>query len=148
MTDEPARRFEISLANPCRYPEVRLRRLRPWLDELAGTVAPDHDGLSVRFVSDREMRRLNRLFRHIDAATDVLSFPGDETPDGRYLGDVSVAVPTARRQADRAGHSCECELKLLMVHGLLHCLGYDHQTDDGEMARVEGRLRRRWVADE
>jgi len=148
VTDDPAQTFEIGLANPCRYSEVRLGRLRPWLVEIARAVATDHDGVGIRFVSDLEMRRISCGYRQLDAATDVLSFPGDESPEGRYLGDVVVAVPTARRQADRAGHSCERELKLLILHGLLHCLGYDHEKDNGEMARVEHRLRRRWVADE
>ena len=80
----------------------------------------------------------------MDAATDVLSFPGGATPEGRHLGDMVVAVPTARRQAAAAGHPVERELRSLLLHGVLHCLGHDHETDDGDMERLERRLRRRW----
>jgi probable rRNA maturation factor len=113
---------------------------------LVQEVASHHSGtLAVRFVSDREMRRLNRDFRAKDRTTDVLSFPGAETEDGQHLGDIAISVPTARRQAEERGHDVERELEVLLVHGLLHCLGHDHETDDGEMARLERSLRRKWV---
>lgn len=135
---------EIILQNPSRYPEVRARRLRPWLGRLLAAVAPAAEGLGVRFCGDREMRRVNRELRQQDKATDVLSFPGE---DG-YLGDILIAVPVARRQAAEAGHgghTVERELKTLLLHGVLHCLGYDHETDQGEMERLERRLRRTWL---
>ncbi|MCP4201337.1 MAG: rRNA maturation RNase YbeY [bacterium] len=91
------------------------------------------------------MRRLNRAFRGKDRPTDVLSFPGETTMDGIHLGDIAVSVPAARRQALERGHSVERELKVLLLHGVLHCLGHDHETDSGEMDRLERRLRRRWV---
>lgn len=111
-------------------------------------VAESGGSLVVRFVSDREMRQLNRLYRDKDAPTDVLSFPGDDDPepDGGHIGDVVISVPTARRQAKSEGHSAERELKVLMLHGLLHCLGYDHEVDDGTMERLEDELRRRWIS--
>ena len=140
-------RVEIILQNPNRYPEVRARRLRSWLSGLLATVAPDAEGLGVRFCGDREMRRVNRELRHKDSTTDVLSFPGE---DG-YLGDILIAVPVARRQAAGArprGHGVERELKILLLHGVLHCLGYDHETDQGEMERLERRLRRTWLRKE
>lgn len=132
---------EIVLLNPNRYPETAARRLRPWLAGLVAALAPEAESFGVRFVSDREMRRVNRDFRGKDKATDVLSFPGG---DG-HLGDVMVSVPTARRQAAGAGHGVERELKVLLLHGVLHCLGYDHETDHGEMERLERRLRRTWI---
>ena len=138
-------RLEIALADPCRYPDVRRRQLRPWLAQLVGALAPAATSFAVRFTSDREMRRLNRDFRGKDAATDVLSFPGATSPEGNHLGDVVIAVPTARRQAAGAGHSLQRELQTLLLHGVLHCLGYDHETDDGTMERLERRLRRKWV---
>ena len=146
--DDPPRSIDLSLDNPCRYAEVRRRRLRPWLTELLGELAPEAASFAVRFTSDREMRRLNRDFRGKDKATDVLSFPGDGAPrnhDGLHLGDVVIAVPTARRQAAERGDDVERELRTLLLHGVLHCLGYDHETDDGTMERLERRLRRRWV---
>lgn len=86
------------------------------------------------------MRALNRQFRGTDHATDVLSFPSEERG---FLGDVVIASGVAARQAREAGHSLLIELKVLSLHGLLHLLGYDHETDQGKMARVEARLRKK-----
>jgi len=69
-------------------------------------------------------------------------------PGQGHLGDVLISLPTARRQAAAAGHSVERELRVLLLHGVLHCLGYDHETDDGAMERLERRLRRTWIAAE
>ena len=132
------------MQNPCRYAEAGARRHRPWLTPLVADLAPDAESFVIRFVSDREMRRLNITYRQKPATTDVLSFPDD----GDHLGDVVIAVPTARRQATARGHGVERELRVLMLHGLLHCLGHDHETDDGTMERLEARLRRHWVGDE
>ena len=84
------------------------------------------------------MRALNKRFRRTDKATDVLSFPAGERGE---LGDVIIAAGVARRQALAAGHSLQTELRVLALHGLLHLLGYDHETDDGRMLKVERRLR-------
>ncbi|HYU35808.1 MAG TPA: rRNA maturation RNase YbeY [Thermoanaerobaculia bacterium] len=132
---------EIVLQNPNRYPEAQARRLRPWLERLVGALAPQAESLGVRFAGDRELRRVNRHYRGKDKPTDVLSFPGEEG----YLGDILISVPAARRQAASAGHPVERELKVLLLHGILHCLGHDHETDQGEMERLERRLRRRWL---
>jgi probable rRNA maturation factor len=134
---------EIVLLNPNHYPEAGTRRLLPWLAPLVAALAPEAEGLGVRFVGDRAMRLTNRQFRGKDKTTDVLSFPGDE----EYLGDILISVPTARRQAGTAGHSVDRELKTLLLHGILHCLGYDHETDRGEMERLERRLRKRWIGE-
>ncbi len=142
---------EIQLQNPGRYPEAGARRLRPWLEPLVAELAPGVGSLAVRFVSDREMRRLNSTFRQRDEATDVLSFPGfeDVPPAGElHLGDVAISVPAARRQARRLGHSVETELRILLLHGVLHCLGHDHETDGGVMEALEQRLRRRYIGQE
>jgi probable rRNA maturation factor len=132
---------EIVLQNPNRYPEAQARRLRPWLERLIQEIAPQAQSLGIRFSGDREMRRTNRQFRGKDTTTDVLSFPGEEG----HLGDILISVPTARRQAGSVGHPVERELKVLLLHGVLHCLGYDHETDQGEMERLEHRLRRRFL---
>lgn len=90
---------------------------------------------------DRQMRVLNRRFRKRDRATDVLSFP----TDGKGLaGDVAVSADIARYNAKRLGHTLPEELKILILHGMLHLAGYDHETDEGRMARREERLRRRF----
>ena len=88
---------------------------------------------------DAELRRLNREFRGMDYATDVLSFRATGLP--RYLGDLAISLPRARTQAREFGHSIEQEVEILMLHGLLHLLGYDHETDRGQMARAEKRWR-------
>jgi probable rRNA maturation factor len=104
-------------------------------------------GVTVAFVSDRAMRELNRRWRGKRGTTDVLSFPAGqdefEKVEGLTLGDVVVSVEQAARQASEHGLSFEDELKQLILHGLLHLCGYDHETDKGEMNRLELRLRRR-----
>jgi rRNA maturation RNase YbeY len=139
---------EVTIQNPCQYREAGARRVRPWIESLTAHVAGDRSAFVVRFVSDREMRQLNRFYRDKDATTDVLSFPGEAEPDGHDLGDVVISVPAARRQAEQAGHGVDRELKVLMLHGVLHCLGHDHEVDDGAMERLERRLRRHWVTDD
>jgi probable rRNA maturation factor len=106
--------------------------------------------MTVALVPDARVRALNRKYRRQDTPTDVLSFPASASrlrrgkPDERgYLGDVVIAAGVARRQARDAGHPFATELRVLALHGLLHLLGYDHARDDGRMARLERRLRRR-----
>lgn len=103
--------------------------------------------VSIALVSDARMRTLNRSYRNKDYATDVLSFPASAAPAGvppsSYLGDIVIATGVAQRQADEVGHSLGTELKVLALHGLLHLLGYDHDADDGAMARAEARLRKK-----
>jgi probable rRNA maturation factor len=135
--------------------------LGSWLAGVAPRAARGE--VAVALVSDRRMRTLNRSFRGVDAVTDVLSFPAfaGTSPDSHsapasarrvtptsplaagFLGDVVIASGVATRQAAAAGHAVGTELRVLALHGLLHLLGYDHETDDGAMARTERRLRRR-----
>jgi probable rRNA maturation factor len=137
--------LEIVLLNPNRYSEVSARRLRPWLARVLAELLEKQPAgalsLGVRFAGDRAMRRANRAFRAKDQTTDVLSFPGG----GGHLGDVLISVPQARRQAAAAGRDPEREVQVLLLHGVLHCLGHDHEADGGEMERLERRLRRRWI---
>ena len=101
--------------------------------------------VSVLLATDRAIRRLNRQFRGIDKTTDVLSFPAQPSIQGqeRIAGDLAIGVPTALRQAREQGHSLSVEIKVLMLHGLLHLAGFDHETDHGEMAKRERLLRGR-----
>jgi probable rRNA maturation factor len=87
------------------------------------------------------LRRLNRQFRGLDYPTDVLSFPA-AAPAAR-LGDLAISLGRARAQAREFGHDIEHEVEILMLHGLLHLLGFDHETDRGQMARAEKRWRTR-----
>lgn len=138
---------EIVVQNPRRYRSLERDQLQDWLVQLVADLAPEAKSLGVRLVDDEEMRQLNRQFRGVDAPTDVLSFPGGDWAEGSHLGDVVISIPSARHQAQSRGHSTQRELRLLLVHGVLHCLGYDHEADAGEMNRFESRLRRRWLAD-
>ena len=88
------------------------------------------------FVNDDEMREINREQRGIDKATDVLSFPYEQVPGG-LMGSVVISTDTASRVAAGLGHSIECEIALLFLHGILHILGYDHEIDDGQMRGKE-----------
>lgn len=99
----------------------------------------------VRLTDDDEMRVLNHRYRQQDRPTDVLSFPGGDTPDGAHLGDVVIALGVADRQASAREHSTMRELKILTLHGVLHCMGYDHERDDGEMEELEQQLREEWL---
>jgi probable rRNA maturation factor len=104
-------------------------------------------GVTVAFVSDRAMRELNRRWRGKGETTDVLSFPAGqdefEKVEGATLGDVVISVEQAARQAGEHGLSFETEVAQLILHGLLHLCGYDHETDKGEMNALELSLRRR-----
>src|SRR5262245_7479490 len=100
--------------------------------------------LSILLVSDREMRRLNRRFRGIDRPTDVLSFAQAEGPGGApdgLLGDVVISVDTARRQAAGRAEPLAHELDRLLIHGVLHLLGYDHEGSPAEARRMQRRER-------
>ena len=88
------------------------------------------------FVNDDEMRKINREQRGIDKATDVLSFPYEQVSGG-LMGSVVISTNTASRVASELGHSIECEIALLFLHGVLHILGYDHEIDNGQMRQKE-----------
>ena len=112
---------------------------------LKAASARDGD-LTVVFVSDRTMRPINRQWRGKRGTTDVLSFPAGsdfEQTFGPMLGDVIISVEQAARQAHEHGLRFEDEIAQLILHGVLHLCGYDHETDNGEMNRLELRLRRR-----
>ena len=127
-----------SVEAACRGNLPGLRRVaRDGVAELA----PSPATLTLRLVDDDEIRELNRRYRDLDEPTDVLSFPGETTPEGRHLGDVAISVETALARAGAAGLGRE--LQVLALHGILHCLGHDHETDDGEMEALETRLRAR-----
>jgi probable rRNA maturation factor len=145
---------------------LRDHGLASWLSRVAPVRRPS--AVTVAVVSDARVRALNRSYRRKDSATDVLSFPSglqapgsglqgrgprsgvlrpkpvvrSPKPDG-FLGDIVIARGVARRQARAAGHGERTEWRVLALHGLLHLLGYDHETDNGTMAGVEARLRRK-----
>ena len=112
----------------------------------ATVAAAGHSGreVSVTITNDRRLHELNRRYRGKNKPTDVLSFPYDE-PEGP-IGDVVISVDRAAAQALEKGHGLQRELEILVLHGSLHVCGFDHETDNGEMDRIEQRLRRRLLS--
>ena len=124
----------------------RIRRLTvsPWVkrvEEMLEAIGKPDSSVTIAFISDQKIRELNRQFRNIDKATDVLSFPSDSS-DGE-MGDIAISIETAARQAKQSGLTLDGEIAQLLLHGLLHLSGYDHETDNGEMNRLELRLRKK-----
>lgn len=97
--------------------------------------------VAILITNSRKMRELNRWYRRDDHATDVLSFPG--TPKLNHAGDVAISAEIAAKNATSLQHSLMVEIKVLILHGILHLSGYDHEADAGEMAGLEDRLRSR-----
>ena len=117
---------------------LRSQALARWLERHAPSRA--RGAVVIAMITDARMRTINRQFRRQDYATDVLSFPA-LLPG--VLGEMAIATGVLRRQAREAGHPEAVEARVLALHGLLHLLGYDHETDHGEMRRAEERLRKR-----
>ncbi len=115
------------------------------------------ESVTICFVSDPVMARMNRKFRDKQGPTDVLSFPARhararqprsgpramQTGPDHYMGDVVISPETARRYARRRSHGLASELRVLILHGMIHLAGYDHENDNGQMMHLERRLRRR-----
>jgi len=123
--------------------KVDRRELESFLSCVAGSTGARESSATLALVGDARIQELNRDYRGYNEPTDVLSFHGvGESAD--YLGDIVISVETADRQARRRRSNLKRELKVLTLHGFLHLLGYDHDNDDGEMRRIEYRLRRRF----
>jgi probable rRNA maturation factor len=119
---------------------VRRTKLRLFLKELTERVVRGR-AVTCLITTDRELRALNRKFRGRDYATDVLSFPAQKS--NGVLGEIAISFDRAAAQASEFGHAVEDELRILMLHGVLHLAGMDHEKDSGAMARAEVRWRRR-----
>lgn len=114
--------------------------------ENLGRINAEISEVSIAVVDDETMRTLNRKFRKKNKTTDVLTFPADESDadpqaKGRPLGDIVISIDQARRQATDQRHSLPTEVRYLILHGILHALGYDHATDHGEMNALEAEVR-------
>lgn len=147
------------LVNRQRAVAVRARRLSAFLSKACDMVLPPAAGVAVCLVTDPEIARLNRTYRGKRGPTDVLSFPADGSRAtkaarldpglsggagaGFHLGDIAISPAAARRNARSLRRSVQEELRVLILHGVLHLAGYDHETDQGQMERYERRLRRR-----
>ena len=130
----------VVLLNRQRKRRVAAARLRRVLEGAARTLGTSGE-VALVLTGDRVLRSLNARYRGTDQPTDVLSFRGPGREGG--LGDILISVETAARNARRLGCTLAEELDVLALHGFLHVLGYDHETDDGTMDRLERRLRRR-----
>jgi probable rRNA maturation factor len=137
----------IEIVNRQRARKMNAKQWREFGEAALKTIGHDHESATIVFVADRAIRELNRRFRGKNYPTDVLSFPNEAAPfevtNQSHLGDVVISVPRAMAQAKEAGLSFTAEVKQLILHGLLHLCGYDHETDRGKMNRLELRLRRR-----
>lgn len=146
-----------------------MRKLEEFAGEARQLLRLTEDSVAVCLVSDVEIARWNKEYRGKNKATDVLSFPADQEASDmmasrskrrsseprkrraalnrhaqkKYLGDIAIAPAVARRNALRFGRTFDQEMRILILHGMLHLMGYDHETDEGEMDRKERRLRRR-----
>ena len=130
----------IEAVNRQRKTKIDTKAWESFADKAATAIGKSGSTATVAFVSDKAIRELNRQFRGVDKATDVLAFPADEAHN---LGDIAISVDTAARQAKENGLTFDEEVAQLILHGLLHLSGYDHETDNGEMNRLELKIRRR-----
>jgi probable rRNA maturation factor len=139
----------IELVNKQRLVSLDKSRVCDLATETLRSVGMNDASLTVALVRDRKIIELNLRFRGKNHATDVLSFPAGEPGDGvatDYLGDIVISADTAVRQAKESSHSVEREVSELVIHGVLHLCGYDHETDQGEMNRLELKLRRKLLS--
>lgn len=118
-------------------PRLTRREIATFARKVLRSVDNEPEELSIAFVDDASMRELNRKFRRKNKTTDVLTFPGDAP----LLGEIVISVDQARRQAADEPHSLATEVRYLILHGILHALGYDHETDNGEMNALELKVR-------
>lgn len=146
------------ILNRQRQVRVPLTRLHSFLAHARKALRLREESFAISLVTNAQIARWNRLYRGKIGATDVLSFPaeaarrprrhksarssGNRIADRNYLGDIAIAPAVARRNAHRFGRTFEQEMHILALHGMLHLMGYDHETDSGEMDRRERKMRR------
>lgn len=138
--------MEIFIKNDYREIKVDTLKIKRQIGKVLDSLRCNEHEISILFVGDQGIRGLNHQFRDVDRPTDVLSFPqileGEpEVPGAPLLGDVAISLETARRQSKEHGLSLEEELTLLLIHGILHLLGYDHEISDREEERMRKKTR-------
>jgi probable rRNA maturation factor len=135
------------IVNRQRGVNLPVKTLEDFFESVRKELRFPQNAVTIQFISDAAMARLNQYFRHKRGSTDVLSFPAnDGTRPHRtspYIGDIAISPQTARRNARRFSRTLPAEMRILILHGMLHLAGFDHETDHGEMQRMENRLRRR-----
>jgi probable rRNA maturation factor len=140
------------ILNRQRRVPLALKSLARFSERVQRELGFPEESVTICFVSDPAMARINRKFRDEHGPTDVLSFPARHirahqsrrgTGANHYVGDIVISPETARRYARQRSHRVSSELRVLILHGMIHLAGYDHETDNGEMMLLERRLRRR-----
>jgi probable rRNA maturation factor len=152
-----SKRVRDTIDNRQREVRVARRPLKTFLRRVKQELGLGEASVAVGLVSDVEIARMNEKFRREKGPTDVLSFPAvtrrrplpprrgsRRVKGGEFLGDIAISPLTARRYAKKNGRTLASELQVLILHGVLHLLGYDHETDQGEMDRMERELRKRF----
>ena len=130
----------IEVVNRQRGKKIDTDAWAKFADKALDAIGNHGSSVTIAFFSDKNIQDLNQRFRNVDKPTDVLSFPaGEET----NLGDIAISVETAAAQAKENGLTFDAEIAQLILHGLLHLSGYDHETDNGEMNRLELKLRKK-----
>ena len=144
----------IEVVNRQRFARIDSTGVATFVERALAALGRPEAALTVAFVRDRAIRKLNQKYRNQNRATDVLSFSASQSVGGEksdnadsdFLGDIVVSTDTARIQAFEAGHTFEREIDELVLHGVLHLCGYDHEVDRGEMNRLEVKLRRKLLS--
>jgi probable rRNA maturation factor len=134
------------IVNRQRRVPVATRPLQHFYERVRQELRFPPEAVTVQLISDNAMARLNRTFRKKHGPTDVLSFPAERArprENAKYVGDIAISAETARRNARRFSRALSVEMRILILHGMIHLAGFDHETDHGEMDRLERRLRRR-----
>ena len=130
----------IEVVNRQRTKKVNIETWAKFANKALDSIGKHGSSATIAFVSDKNIHKLNRRFRNVDKPTDVLSFPADEKAN---LGDIAISIDRAAAQAKENGLALDDEIAQLILHGLLHLCGYDHETDNGEMNQLELRLRKK-----
>lgn len=143
----------IEVVNRQRAKTVEVKRAAQLARAVLNRIGEPEAVLTISFIRDPQMRQLNRDYRGLDEPTDVLSFAYHEAEEAlevaelaHHLGDLVISVETAERYAGELGLSFAREIEHLVIHGVLHLAGYDHETDHGEMNRLERRLRKQLLS--
>jgi probable rRNA maturation factor len=134
------------IVNRQRRVPVALPPLRLFYERVRRELGFSPESVTIQLISDDSMARLNEKYRNKPGPTDVLSFPANGARPSRsveYIGDIAISPETARRNARRFSRSLPEEMRILILHGMIHLAGFDHETDHGEMDRLERRLRKR-----
>ena len=134
------------IVNRQRRVPVAIRPLQQFYERARGELGFAPESVTIQLISDKTMARLNQTYRKKRGPTDVLSFPANgarPAKGAQYIGDIAIAPETARRNARRYSRSLPLEMRILILHGMIHLAGFDHENDHGEMERLERHLRKR-----